>query len=97
MSDCFFCGDFVGEVNGDGGVKGRTIGNKDICEQCLGELKHWLNGALPRSPGMRERPLKVDDDTYNENEEEVVLDAESSDDANEDHANEDPLSSGAKI
>jgi len=62
MSDCFFCGAFVGEENGDGGGKGRTVGTKDICEQCLGELKHWLNGTIPRSPGMRQTPIEKDDE-----------------------------------
>ena len=93
MTDCFFCGAFVGEVNGDGGVKGRTIGNKDICEQCLSELKYWLNGALAKSPSMRERVGENDDEdgeVLENNSEEVIIDEEPLDD-------EDPLSSGAKI
>ena len=101
MADCFFCGDFVGEINGDGGTKGRTIGTKDICEQCLGELKHWLNGTLPRAPGMRERPLKEDGDlsedadlSEDSNEstsaDEVVIDEEPVDES-------DPFSSKSKI
>ena len=61
VSDCFFCGAFVGEENGDGGCKGRTIGNRDVCEQCLAELKYWLQGTLARSPSMREKPIEDDD------------------------------------
>ena len=76
MSDCFFCGAFVGEENGDGGGKGRTVGTKDICEQCLGELKHWLNGTIPRSPGMRPNPIEKDDD-------EVEVAQETTDDSEE--------------
>lgn len=80
MSDCFFCGTFVGEENGDGGCKGRTIGNKDVCEQCMGELKHWLNGTIPRSPSMREQKLDdeaIDETNENENSsEEVNADSE---------------------
>lgn len=56
LANCFFCDDFVGEENGDGGVRGRTVGNRDICENCLSELKHWLNEITPRSPGIREKP-----------------------------------------
>lgn len=96
MADCFFCGDFVGEVNGDGGLKGRTVGNKDICEQCLGELKHWLNGTLPRSPSMREKRVEEDDEDYEKKEskgEEKKSDDEKSDDEksedDEDSADED--------
>lgn len=98
MADCFFCGDFVGEINGDGGTRGRTVGRKDICEQCLGELKHWLNASLPRSPGMREKKLEdedenqVESDKERENSEEVIIDEEPDDDAGSD-----PFSSGAKI
>ncbi|MEI7961072.1 MAG: hypothetical protein WCI04_01935 [archaeon] len=98
MSDCFFCGDFVGDENGDGGLKGRTVGNKDICEQCLGELKHWLNGTIPRSPSMREKKLVDPDDEVEEsvsgdsNSDEVIIDEEL---VEEDDG--DPFSSGAKI
>ena len=99
MSDCFFCGDFVGDVNGDGGLKGRTVGNKDICEQCLGELKHWLNGTIPRSPSMREKKLVDEDDNTSDAEindngssNEVVIDDEPVEDESGD-----PFSSGAKI
>lgn len=53
MANCLFCDVFVGEDNGDGGVKGRTIGNRDICEQCLGELKYWLEKIEPKSPSTR--------------------------------------------
>ena len=87
MSECFFCGTFVGEVNGDGGCKGRTVGNRDICEQCLGELKHWLNGTIPRSPSMRENKL--------ENDEEVNIDEQPVEEARD--GDGDPFSSGAKI
>jgi hypothetical protein len=54
MADCFYCGAFVGEVNGDGGCKGRTIGGRDICEQCLGELKYCLESVTKKSPNERE-------------------------------------------
>ena len=100
MADCFFCGNYVGEVNGDGGLKGRTIGNKDFCEQCLGELKHWLNGTLPRSPSMREQKLVEEDDEVSDGEEEnkemdskeeVIIDEDSIEEE------EDPFSSRAKI
>jgi len=98
MSDCFFCGDFVGEVNGDGGAKGRSIGNKDICEQCLGEFKHWLNGTLPRSPGMRERKLVEEDDVSSSTEETVASDNSNDDASGSDSDDEsNPFSSGAKI
>jgi hypothetical protein len=94
MADCFFCGAFVGEVNGDGGLKGRTIGNKDVCEQCLGELKHWLNATLPRSPSMRTTPLKEEDDES----EEVETDEEPIDEINEEQNEEDnPFSSKPKV
>lgn len=102
MSDCFFCGDFVGEVNGDGGVRGRTVGNKDVCEQCLGELKHWLNGTLPRSPGMRERKLNSEDDDdskeNNSEENEVIIDDVPIEEDTIDSLNDDgPFSSKTKI
>jgi hypothetical protein len=67
MSDCLFCGTFVGEEVHDGGCKGRTIGNRDVCEQCLSELKYWLESTTPKSPSMRERKL-VEDEEFNDNE-----------------------------
>jgi hypothetical protein len=68
MSDCLFCGSFVGEENGDGGCKGRAIGNRDVCEQCLAELKYWLQGTLARSPSMREKPIEKEEVNHgNEN------------------------------
>jgi hypothetical protein len=95
MADCFFCGAFVGEENGDGGVKGRTVGNKDICEQCLGELKHWLNAALPRAPSMRENKIEEKEETdYEVEENELEQDSEKK---NEEIGEENPFSSGAKI
>lgn len=96
MSDCFFCGIFVGEENGDGGCKGRTIGNKDVCEQCLAELKHWLNGTIPRSPSMRTIPLEKETESTDEinTDEEIV---ESNDDSSIDEdANSDPFSASPK-
>jgi hypothetical protein len=56
----------VGEVNGDGGCKGRTIGNKDICEQCLAELKYLLEGIKAKSPSTREASENDDDSEENE-------------------------------
>ncbi|MFA6269519.1 MAG: hypothetical protein WC652_06900 [archaeon] len=106
MGDCVFCDDFVGEVNGDGGVKGRTVGGKDICEQCLGELKFWLNGTLAKSPGMRNTPLKADsnedsseedsdsDSDKSNNEEEENSENE---DEDEEESDGDPFSSTPKI
>ncbi len=69
MTDCFFCGAFVGEINGDGGVKGRTIGGRDICEQCLGELKYHLESIKAKSPSEREE--KVSEEENENNEEEI--------------------------
>jgi len=102
MGDCVFCDDFVGEVNGDGGVKGRTIGGKDICEQCLGELKFWLNGTLAKSPGMRNTPLKADADDGSSEEssdtnEEEENNSESKDTGEDEDSNGDPFSSTPKI
>ncbi len=69
MTDCFFCGAFVGEINGDGGVKGRTIGGRDICEQCLSELKYCLETVSAKSPTQKEE--NVMDEEQNENDEEI--------------------------
>jgi len=94
MADCFLCECFVGDENGDGGVKGRMIGNRDICEQCLAELKYCMNSIEAKSPG--ERTNKID----LENDEDI---SEESDDINEndqelsDEENYDPSSSGIKI
>jgi hypothetical protein len=80
----------VGEENGDGGCKGRTVGGKDICEQCLGELKHWLNGTLPRSPGMREKPVQEEDEEEQSNSEQKEETNESEEENNS--TEEDPFS-----
>ncbi|VVB75347.1 Uncharacterised protein [uncultured archaeon] len=103
MGDCVFCDDFVGEVNGDGGVKGRTVGGKDICEQCLGELKFWLNGTLAKSPGMRNTPLKSDESEDSSEEDMVEVEEENKDEpqeseeSNSEGADGDPFSSTPKI
>ena len=55
MSNCLFCDDFVGEVNGDGGTKGFTIGTRDVCKSCLQELKYRLEQVIARSPIDREK------------------------------------------
>lgn len=83
MTDCFFCGVFVGEVNGDGGCKGRTIGGRDVCEQCLSELKYCLESVSPKSPSEREVKLSEEND-LEENIEENITD-------------EDPFSSAPKL
>jgi len=83
MAECLFCGDFVGERNGDGGLKGRTIGNRDICEQCLGELKNVLEQVEKKTP--------VDRETSEINETE-----ESGNEERED-LGEDPFSSKVKV
>jgi len=85
MTDCFFCGAFVGELNGDGGVKGRTIGGRDICEQCLSELKYHLESISAKSPTQRE--TKESDEDSSEN----------SDDEIESTTNDNPFSSAPKI
>ena len=64
MSDCLFCNSYVGEESGDGGCKGRTIGTKDICEQCLSELKYVLEGVKPKSPSERETKSPEDNDDF---------------------------------
>ncbi len=106
MGNCVFCDDFVGEENGDGGVKGRTIGGKDICEQCLGELKFWLNGTLAKSPGMRNTPLKSNEsDESSNSSEESSSDSDNEDgeensedeEEREEDSNGDPFSSTPKI
>jgi len=84
MTDCFFCGAYVGETSGDGGIKGRTIGGRDICEQCLSELKYCLESVTAKSP--REREEKEIDDEQEENDEEI-----------ESTTNDDPFSSAPKI
>ncbi len=84
MTDCFFCGAFVGETNGDGGVKGRTIGNRDICEQCLSELKYCLETVKAKSPSEREEKLMEEEE---ENSEEEI----------ESTTSEDPFSSSPKV
>ncbi|NMA44529.1 MAG: hypothetical protein GX950_01810 [Candidatus Diapherotrites archaeon] len=64
MGNCFLCDDFVGEENGDGGVKGFTIGEREICKSCLEELKHRLNQVEARAPIDREKQ----EETIEENE-----------------------------
>ena len=85
MTDCFFCGAYVGEINGDGGVKGRTIGGRDICEQCLGELKYCIENATAKSPSEREQK---------ESDEECES---SDDDEIESTTTDDPFSSSPKV
>jgi hypothetical protein len=84
MANCMFCDTFVGEEQRDGGCKGRTIGNKDICEQCLSELKYILESVAAKSPS--ERVNTDDEDEYAEDSAEMNPSGD-----------EDPLSSGAKI
>jgi len=70
MSNCVFCDDFVGEENGDGGTKGFTIGNRDVCKSCLQELKYRLDQVEARSPIDREKK----EDNQEEVEERETLD-----------------------
>jgi hypothetical protein len=56
MAECTFCGSFVGENQDDDGVPGFTIGEKDICMQCLAELKQRLEMVDAKAP-VEERPL----------------------------------------
>ncbi len=58
-----FCGDYVGDETGDGGTKGYTVGDKDICLQCLGELKYRLSQVEPKTPVER---VKKSSDTSEE-------------------------------
>ena len=74
MTDCFFCGAFVGEINGDGGVKGRTIGGRDICEQCLGELKYCIETVTAKTPSEREEKLMEEEQENSEEEIETTSD-----------------------
>lgn len=83
LADCFFCGVFVGEVNGDGGCKGRTIGGRDICEQCLSELKYCLESVQSKSPNEREVKLSEEEDFKEEDIKETI--------------NEDPFTSAPKV
>ena len=83
MTDCFFCGAFVGEINGDGGVKGRTIGGRDICEQCLGELKYCIETVVAKAPSEREEKLMEEEEENSEEEIETTSD--------------DPFSSSPKV
>jgi hypothetical protein len=83
MAECMFCGDFVGERNGDGGVKGRTVGGRDVCEQCLGELKNVLEQVEKKEPVNRERIEESEE--YSEAED------------SERNSSSDPFSSGNKI
>ncbi len=70
MGNCFFCDDFVGEENGDGGAKGFTIGNREICKSCLEELKYRLSQVEARSPIDREEK----EETVQETNERETLD-----------------------
>ena len=89
MADCFLCEDFVGEVRGDGGVNGRKIGNKDICEQCLAELKNCLSGIEAKSPEERESNCDESDGLR-----EADLEEENAENNDE---NYNPASAGVKI
>jgi hypothetical protein len=96
MSDCLFCGTFVGEETHDGGCKGRTIGNRDVCEQCLSELKYILDLTTPKSPSLRENKVPLDeDDDFKENESESnSIEEQVEEELNEDEA--DPFTASPK-
>lgn len=68
MANCFLCDDFVGEENGDGGVKGFTIGGRDICKSCLEELKYRLSQVEARSPIDREEKEEIEQTQTQERE-----------------------------
>ena len=91
MADCFLCECFVGDENGDGGVKGRLIGNRDICEQCLAELKYCMSGIEAKCPGERTKKNIEEDE---ESSEEIT---DESDQELSNEENYDPSSSGVKI
>ena len=88
----------MGEENGDGGAKGRTIGNRDVCEQCLAELKYWLNGTLARSPSMREKKLEEEQEFSDDSAEIEPQQSDSNTDGDETREDtSDPFSAGTKI
>jgi len=95
MADCFLCECFVGDENGDGGVKGRLIGNRDICEQCLAELKYCMGGIEAKSPGERTKKIDLEEDDVIEESNEETTDESDQELSNEE--NYDPSSSGVKI
>jgi hypothetical protein len=68
MGNCFLCDDFVGEENGDGGVKGFTIGGREICKSCLEELKYRLNQVEARAPIDREEKEETSENNTTERE-----------------------------
>ncbi|MFA6065097.1 MAG: hypothetical protein WCW44_04735 [archaeon] len=96
MSDCLFCNSFVGEESGDGGCKGRTIGTKDICEQCLSELKYVLERITPKSPSTRETKTPEDSDDFENstNESSAPIDEQIQEELREEDEN--PFSSAPK-
>jgi len=102
MADCVFCENFVAEETGDGGLNGRLIGNRDICESCLAELKFCMEGIEAKRPS--ERTNKRNDEE-NEDESNVgnnggLNETDVASDTVEDNANDEnynPASSGANI
>jgi hypothetical protein len=92
MADCFLCESFVGDEHGDGGVKGRLIGTRDICEQCLAELKYCMGGIEAKSPYERKNKNAEDEEVNEE-----ITDENKSDQELSDEENFDPSSSGVKI
>jgi len=68
-----FCGDFVGDETGDGGTKGFTVGDKDICLQCLGELKYRLSQVEAKTPVERvKKTAESEEDSDEVNIDEAV-------------------------
>jgi len=92
MADCFFCDDFVGEENGDGGTQGYTIGKRDICKACLSELKYRLAQVEAKAPTPKAE--KSNDDE----EEDAVIEETSKKEEIENAEGEDPFSAkGGKV
>ena len=96
MADCFLCENFVGEGAGDGGLKGRLIGTRDICESCLAELKFCMADIEAKRPVVR-TTNKSSEDNDKENIEESNLEEETSEDESSNEENYNPASAGVKI
>jgi len=92
MADCFLCENFVGEEAGDGGLKGRLIGTRDICESCLAELKFCMADIEAKRPVER-----TTNKSSEENIEESNVEEETSEDELSSEENYNPASAGVKV